>query len=242
MAQDVVLTDAKPLKENSLQERLTLFAELDGEEQFYRTPRAKMLALGSETEVAAALRWMLRPEPPCSPDRIIAYLRALAVTHPMQELSEAEASLKFRIFCEDLGHIPERIIAEACRSYRRDPANTFFTTPGKMLAICEPMLKSQALRRQGAERMLRTLENPPPEPSTFRGPLSVPQEKIVALSDARKAEIEAILNRFRTKPEAEREPSKPSEQEIVDATGALSPERRAVLRKMAADLRERANA
>lgn len=157
MAQDVAHGSARPLKTSSQQERLTLFAELDGGSNEPATSRAKLLTLGTETEVLSALNWMLRTEHPCPAERLITYLRALAVTHPMQELSEAEASLKFRIFCEDIGHIPERIIAEACRLYRRNPVNTFFPTPGKLLEICEPMMNARNVQRRGAERMRQSL-------------------------------------------------------------------------------------
>ncbi len=168
MAQDVVTAEsAKPLKTSSQQGRLTLFAEVEGERNSIRAPRSRILELGTETEIRSALRWMLQTDRPCPLDRLITHLRALAVTHPMQELNEAEASLKFRIFCEDLGHIPERIIVEACKSYRRDPENRFFPTPGQMLAICEPAMKARDLQHTGAKRMLQTLseaEQEPPAP------------------------------------------------------------------------------
>lgn len=231
MAQDVVPTaNVVPLKTSSRLARLMLFAELEGEQKSIPATRARILEIGPESEIRESLLSIRQGEPPCTPERLIAYLRALAVTHPMQELSEAEASLKFRIFCEDLAQVPEQIIMAACRSYRRDPKNRFFPTPGQMIALCEPDMRVRDLRRSGAERLLDTLDRPAG---------SVCEE---APRRFAKLDVSLLYRHLRSVQEAGKPAlpkAAPAAQEVLDANGQLSPERRAKLREMSARLRER---
>lgn len=229
MAQDLVPSDAQPLKTSSQRERLMLFAELEAEGRTIPATRARMLTIAPESELRSALCWLMREPSPCPPDRLIAYLRALALTHPMQELSEQEASLKFRIFCEDIGHIPEVTVREACRIWRRDPATTFFPTPGKLLAICKPMMDERAKQRLGAERMLATLDRTELEPEPESNVYGFPGR------NGRVVDFSQVMKAMRATSEAQQPPKVEPEQEETGSAGELSDERKAEL----AALRER---
>lgn len=86
-----------------------------------------------------------------------------------------------------------------------------------MLAICEPEMKSLALRRDGANRMLRTLDNPAPEVRGFAGPYSVPKPEKLVKWDTNM--LRGALRPALAKIEADRPKPKPAQQEALDANG-----------------------
>lgn len=217
MGEMIDLETAKQLRTSSRQERLTRLAEWRPE----TVTRSEMLALGTREEVARCLESLMANTVGCDPKRLIAHLRALAVTHPMQELSEAEASLKFRIFCEDLRNVPEAVIEAACRSYRRDPKNRFFPTPGQLLALCEPEMRAIGARQRGAVLLLGVLE---------RGRIAV------AVEDTPKRDFQNVLDSL---PPRWEPPVVPAAQEVVGMDGRVLPERRAELLKLAEALAQR---
>jgi hypothetical protein len=98
--------------------------------------------------------------------QIRKHLAVLSLCYPQQEMSEAQANLKFQIFCDDLAQFPERVIAAACLAYRRDPKNTFFPTPGQLYALCKEERGSvprtfhtaSAEEREAGERTKRELD------------------------------------------------------------------------------------
>lgn len=77
------------------------------------------------------------PEPPATAAEIIKHLAYLDVIFPSQALTTEERSLRYRIFCADLGHLPEWKIRNACERYRKSSENRFYPTPGQLLALCK---------------------------------------------------------------------------------------------------------
>lgn len=63
----------------------------------------------------------------------------MAVSCPQSQISEAQARLKAEIFCDDLAEFAPGIIAEAFKTYRRNPDNVFFPTPGQIYGLCRDL-------------------------------------------------------------------------------------------------------
>lgn len=73
-------------------------------------------------------------EPKAKPEEIIAELAKLDVIFPTN-LAVEERSLRYRVFCDDLGHLPRWKVERACRLYRYNPENRFFPSPGQLLEL-----------------------------------------------------------------------------------------------------------
>jgi hypothetical protein len=125
--------------------------------------RAAILALANESQTRAMLNAARLQTAPATPAEISRHFLALAVVYPSQALSEEQMTLKFRIFCEDLSGIPERVLAKACANYRRaiNPPNTFFPSPGQLLAHCETDMREMRKLRRGFDMIERALDAAP---------------------------------------------------------------------------------
>jgi len=66
---------------------------------------------------------------------VAAALSRLALHYWRPDFSPSQVKLLLQDFLHDLEHYSPRDIEYACESYRRDPANKFFPTPGALLGI-----------------------------------------------------------------------------------------------------------
>lgn len=77
---------------------------------------------------------------PATSEQILKHLAVLSLFCPQKDLTPEQASLKSRIFCDDLRKegFSDRVIEAACRQYRLsiDPDDTWFPAPGKLIEIC----------------------------------------------------------------------------------------------------------
>lgn len=80
-------------------------------------------------------------------------LGQLAIVYASSHRTEHEWEMLFDIYSEDLAEVPADILADACRAYRRDPANKFFPTPGQILGLCNADLQRRRLFLAGLNRV-----------------------------------------------------------------------------------------
>ena len=105
---------------------------------------------------------------PASFPEMAAHLAKLALHFWTPNMSPEQASQKFQDFFADLEGISEPTLARACQQYRTDPSNSYFPTPGKLLALCAEE-RSQTLRiRRGIRRMEELIEEEDDVPAAPR--------------------------------------------------------------------------
>lgn len=87
---------------------------------------------------------------PATSSETKAHLAALSLFCHQPDMSEAQAGVKFRIFCADLAAFPEMVIAEACRRWRigGKPENRYMPLPGELAALCRECLDELAWRNR----------------------------------------------------------------------------------------------
>jgi hypothetical protein len=68
---------------------------------------------------------------PATAEEIIAELMILDVIYPFPTFTTEERSLRYRVFCSDLGHYPIELIRAASKNYRNGNFK-YFPTPGQL--------------------------------------------------------------------------------------------------------------
>lgn len=142
-------------------------------------------------------------------DSIALLLNRLALHCPVRNLPEGQNDLLMQDTIADLIEYQPQQIAQACDAWRRGP-HPFFPTSGQLIALIPK--PSRSPWNKPAYRAPNLLEGPRPVLKPYRQILA---EKRLSLP-----------------PTADEEPPKPAQQEVTDASGALSPERRAELRAL----------
>lgn len=96
---------------------------------------------GLEADISNSLK-------PAQAKSIILFLEALAVHHPMKEMSRAESDLWAKDWISDLAHVPADILESACAQWRRNPT-PWMPKPGQLLELISPIVKyREALHRR----------------------------------------------------------------------------------------------
>lgn len=75
-------------------------------------------------------------------------------------MTPEQAKQKFGDFFADLAGVTEPGLAAACRAYRTNPANTYFPTPGKLLALCNDDLSETVKLNNGIAKIQALLDEP----------------------------------------------------------------------------------
>lgn len=99
--------------------------------------RAAMVVTPSQALTTTTPNRALASRPqPATEAEIITHLTMLDVCFPSQRMTQADRSLRFRVFCSDLQGFPEPVVAAACRRYRCDKGSKGFPFVGELLALC----------------------------------------------------------------------------------------------------------
>src|ERR1700675_1379341 len=75
---------------------------------------------------------------------VLQQLLLLEANYPQTKMPEAQKSLKYQIFCDDLSEYPTAVVTAAFAAYRRNPANTFFPVVAQIRALCRGEAKELA--------------------------------------------------------------------------------------------------
>jgi hypothetical protein len=115
--------------------------------------KEKALAeIRSNSEALEALRTFhahaLAMLEPAEPRTIAGLIEALTVHYWTKTMDAASMRIYVRDWIDDLGHLPPDVVHSACAQWRRGD-NAFMPTPGKLLAIAEPIA---SFRTRLAER------------------------------------------------------------------------------------------
>jgi hypothetical protein len=92
---------------------------------------------------------------PAEPRTIAGLIEALTVHYWTKTMDAASMRIYVRDWIDDLGHLPPDVVHSACAQWRRGD-NAFMPTPGKLLAIAEPIA---SFRTRLAERAADLISN-----------------------------------------------------------------------------------
>jgi len=144
---------------------------------------------------------------------IAALLNRLALHCPFRDLPESQAALRMEDTITDLLEYDPQQVAIACDEWRRG-RNPFFPVSGQLIDLIQKRVEASIANRRANKPAYRApqIEGPRAVLKPYRQILA---EKGLALP-----------------PTPDEQPPKPAEQEQLDATGSLSPERRDELRAL----------
>ncbi len=118
----------------------------------------------SEVEASAlkgALARSAQVLEPARPDVTRELLSRLAINCRLEEMSEKMWRMHLDDFVTDLGDVPEDLIAEACRRWRR--REKFWPTISEFLALVEPELARRRRTFRRLEVLTRVASDPAPD-------------------------------------------------------------------------------
>jgi len=90
--------------------------------------------------------------------QIATALEALALHYPVLTRTPAEQTVVVKHWVEDLCDVPDDLIHEACRLWRRSPADRF-STPGQLRKLIDPILEVRLAYRKRAADFMRLCED-----------------------------------------------------------------------------------
>ncbi len=118
----------------------------------------------SEVQASALKGALVRaaqvPEP-ARPDVTRALLSRLAMNCRLEEMSDKAWQMHLGDFVADLGDVPEDLIAEACRCWRR--WKKFWPTISEFLALVEPELARRRCTLRRLQVLARVASDPAPD-------------------------------------------------------------------------------
>lgn len=118
----------------------------------------------SEVEASALKGALVRAAQvlePARPDVTRALLSRLAMNCRLEEMSDKAWQMHLEDFVTDLGDVPEDLIAEGCRCWRR--REKFWVTISEFLALVEPELARRRWTLRRLQVLARVASDPAPD-------------------------------------------------------------------------------
>lgn len=127
------------------------------------------------------------------------HLGKLALHFWRPDFTPEQAKQMYGDFVADLAGITAEELAEACRAWRLNPANSFFPTPGKLRELLKDNIAERSLMAAGGEVLLQALNRPPTmDDALDRG--SDVGERLKVLNEAMKVEGAKRVNQKEINP------------------------------------------
>lgn len=186
-AKSISLTSAEPTDDKAAARYRSDF--LGTVEKPWRPSPLPLSELSAAQQALAAFDEYLRPQDWEDNGRAMRAIAALLSYYRQPDRApDLEASVAEQ-WGEDVEDYPLWTVQEACRIWRREPANRRGPHPGEFRAICEGLVGKA---RQQRDRLRRCLEMPP----LLSAPIPLTAEERTALEERRKSERMAELARF----------------------------------------------
>lgn len=114
---------------------------------------------GDRSTAVASLQAVIDGPPRATPAEIVGLVGRLSLHYPRPQMTAAQNSLVGNDFISDLSDMTADEIAEACDAYRRNPANSYFPTPGKLIAGHAAIIALRKKAAKGARRLLDAISD-----------------------------------------------------------------------------------
>lgn len=131
------------------------------------TVRCALLKLGDETAVRRWIEQAIGGPKPAEMRDFVVHLGRLSLHYWRPDFTPEQAKLMFQDFARDLAHATAAELEHVCEEYRRDAANKFFPTPGKLLKLLDHQLGQRARDKIAAQRILEIFDGKGAEADAF---------------------------------------------------------------------------